>query len=135
MSTTLSTHGIGAIKDSGSSFTITADKGSALVKPTNANQLSGWIHFTIPSPPVESPNLKNVTIDFHSQSATVETVAVYLANAQKYREENLQRGESFTLSIASQQAIYNGKGIAVSIMVQFDSVSSKLQFQSVSIGL
>lgn len=134
MTTVLSTHGMGAIKDSNSTFTITADRGSALVKPTDANHLEGWIHFTIPSPPATDPNLKSVTIDFSSQSATVETVAVYLANMQKFKEENLQKGQSFTLDIASVRRVtYAGKGIAVSIFVEFSSSASNLRFQSVAI--
>ncbi|KAI1465548.1 uncharacterized protein F4812DRAFT_128337 [Daldinia caldariorum] len=134
MATWLSTHGIGAIKDSNSSFAIVADKGSALVKPTDPNALSGWIHFTIPSPPVNNPNLKVVAIDFSSQSANVEAVAVYLANIQKYKEEGLQRGQSFTLSLPSNpQVLYQGKGISVSILVQFDNISSNLRLQSVGI--
>lgn len=133
MATWLSTHGLGAIKDSSSTFTITADTGSALVKPTSANELSGWIHFTIPSPPATNPNLQTIAIDFQSQSATVETVAVYFANMQKYKGDNLQRGQSFTLTLASGSAIYDGKGIAVSIYVKFDNVASTLRFQSVAV--
>ncbi|KAI1657623.1 hypothetical protein F4813DRAFT_70263 [Daldinia decipiens] len=133
MTTWISTHGIGAIKDSTSSFSITADKGSALVKPTSPNELSGWIHFTIPSPPVNNPNLKVVAVDFSSQSATVDSVAIYLANSVKFKEEELQKGQSFTLTISSTQAIYQGKGISVSVFVQFDSVASNLRFQSVGI--
>ncbi|KAF5230026.1 hypothetical protein FAUST_10049 [Fusarium austroamericanum] len=135
MPTHLSTHGIGAIKETGSTFTITADRGSAVVKPTEANELTGWIHFTIPSPATGGPNLNSVSIDFHSQTATVDTVAVYLANSLKFKEENLQRGQSFVLPIPSGQAIYNGKGIAVSVQVQFQDSNSKLHFQSVSIGI
>ncbi|KAI1806578.1 hypothetical protein F4811DRAFT_135552 [Daldinia bambusicola] len=134
MSTWISTHGIGAIKDSTSSFSITADKGSALVKPTNPNQLSGWIHFTIPSPPVNNPNLKVVAVDFSSQSASVESVAIYLANAVKFREDGLQRGQSFNLTIPNSPAVlYEGKGISVSIYVEFENVSSNLRLQSVGI--
>ncbi|XXH00826.1 hypothetical protein Hte_007177 [Hypoxylon texense] len=133
MTTWISTHGIGAIKDSSSSFAITADKGSALVRPTNPNQLTGWIHFTIPSPPVNNPNLKEVAVDFSSQSASVDTVAVYLANSVKFKEEGLQKDQSFILQITSTSAVYERKGIAVSIFVQFDNVGSNLRLQSVGI--
>ncbi|KAI1642121.1 uncharacterized protein F4817DRAFT_310721 [Daldinia loculata] len=133
MTTWISTHGIGAIKDSTSTFSITADKGSALVKPTSPNELSGWIHFTIPSPPVNNPNLKVVAVDFSSQSATVDAVAIYLANLVKFKEEGLQKGQSFSLTISSAQAVYQGKGISVSILVEFDSVASNLRIQSVGI--
>ncbi|KAI0106665.1 hypothetical protein F4814DRAFT_66010 [Daldinia grandis] len=133
MTTWISTHGIGAIKDSTSTFSITADKGSALVKPTDANELSGWIHFTIPSPPVNSPNLKVVAVDFSSQSANVDSVFIHLANLVKFKEEGLQKGQSFTLTINSAQAVYQGKGISVSVYIQFDSVASNLRFQSVGI--
>ena len=131
MTTWLSTHGIGAIKDSQSSFSITADKGSALIKPTNPSQLSGYIHFTIPSPPVNNPNLKAVAVDFSSQSASVDTVLVYLANNEEFKKENLQRGQSFQLDISD--VAYGGKGIALMILVNFNSVDSTLNFQSVGI--
>ncbi|KAI2777519.1 hypothetical protein F4815DRAFT_290148 [Daldinia loculata] len=133
MTTWISTHGIGAIKDSTSTFSITADKGSALIKPTSPNELSGWIHFTIPSPPVNNPNLKVVAVDFSSHSANVDAVAIYLANLVKFKEEGLQKGQSFSLTINSAQAVYQGKGISVSILVEFDSVASNLRIQSVGI--
>ncbi|KAI3319122.1 hypothetical protein HD806DRAFT_510048 [Xylariaceae sp. AK1471] len=133
MTTWLSTHGIGAIKDSDSTFSIVAESGSAVVKPTQANQLTGWLHFVIPSPPVTNPNLKTLAIDFSTQGATVEGVAVYLANNEIYTKNKLQRGQSFTLKILSAESTYDGKGVAVSVFIKFTGVTSTLNFQSVAI--
>ncbi|RYP40662.1 hypothetical protein DL767_001520 [Monosporascus sp. MG133] len=133
MATWLSTHGIGAIKDTNSTFVITADAGSASVNPSSASQLTGWIHFTIPSPPNTNPNLKTLAVDFSTQQATVDQVQVYLANDQVFSKTNLQKGQSFQLSIASTSAVYNGKGVAVSVYLKFNNVNSTLNFQSVAI--
>ncbi|ROV89113.1 hypothetical protein VMCG_09861 [Cytospora schulzeri] len=134
MATWLSTHGIGAIKDSHSTFSIAADAGSAIVHPTDANDTKGWIHFTIPSPPASSPNLRAVAVNFSSHSATVERVQVYLANSLVFDESNLQMTTHYTSDIASAAStVYKGKGIAVSVYVEFDNLNSKLKFQSVGV--
>ncbi|KAK7748031.1 hypothetical protein SLS53_001283 [Cytospora paraplurivora] len=136
MTTWLSTHGIGAIKDSSSTFRITADGGSGLVKPTkseDSNDTSGWIHFTIPSPPASYPNLRAVAVNFSSQSATVERVKVHLGNLQVFEQNELQATSSFEFEIASSSAVYRNKGIAVSVYVEFENVASKLKFQSIGI--
>ncbi|KAI4859658.1 hypothetical protein F4820DRAFT_453673 [Hypoxylon rubiginosum] len=108
MATWLSTHGIVAITDTKSSFIITAESGSALVKPGDPEQLTGW-------------------------TAHVQEVAIYLANMQKFKQENLQRGQSFEEPIVGQQVVYNGKGIAVSIRLVFENMGSSLRFQSIAI--
>ncbi|KAF2969125.1 hypothetical protein GQX73_g4409 [Xylaria multiplex] len=133
MATWISTHGIGAITDTDSSFTITAASGSALVKPGNSGQLSGWIHYTIPDPPATNPSLITLAVDFASQSAFVQDVAIYLANVEKFKRTNLQRGQSFEESIVDQKVVYNGKGIMVSIKVEFENMGSSLRFQSIGI--
>ncbi|KAK3984672.1 hypothetical protein QBC44DRAFT_336571 [Cladorrhinum sp. PSN332] len=135
MTNAISEHGFGAIKDSGSTFTIVADKGSALIRPSNTNQLTGWIYFTLPSPAPGYTGLKNVTIDFSSQSAYVDAVNIWLANRKVFSAENLQKTSSWTEDIAAGQAVYQGKGIAVAVYVEFDSLASALRFQSVSIGI
>ncbi|KAI1391485.1 uncharacterized protein F4822DRAFT_187079 [Hypoxylon trugodes] len=135
MTTWISTHGIGAIKDSASSFNIVIEKGYALVKPTTANQLSGWVHYTIPSPPVDYPNLKKASVDFTAQAATVEKVEVYFANSRKFQEAGLSHSSTFTLDVQANQGpvVYGGKGISVSIFVQFGGMGSTIKLQSVAI--
>ncbi|ROW12959.1 hypothetical protein VPNG_04662 [Cytospora leucostoma] len=137
MTTTwLSTHGIGAIKDSSSTFEISADGGSGLIKPAKSDTSSdtaGWIHFTVPSPPASHPNLKAVAVDFSSQSATVDRLRVHLGKSQVLEQHNLQATSSFKFDIASSSAVYTTKGIAVSVYVDFENVASKLRFQSVAV--
>lgn len=58
MATWLSTHGIVAITDTKSSFIITAESGSALVKPGDPEQLTGWVYYTHPQPTHHKPKLK-----------------------------------------------------------------------------
>lgn len=103
------------------------------IRPTNPNILTGWIHYTIPSPPPNNLDFKKVRVDFSTQSATVDAVEVYLSNAQKFKQDGLQQGQSFELPIAAGQATYGGKGITVSIKVKFEAVGSHLEFQSVAI--
>lgn len=134
MTTWLSTHGIGAIKDSNSSFSITAENGVALIHPTSANDKSGWIHFTIPSPPADNPNLRAVTARFSTSSATVDKVRVFLGNNTAYSRDSTQETDSFTYGISStSETVYKDLGIAVSIWVDFDSVTAKLKIQSVGV--
>ncbi|KAK4158754.1 hypothetical protein QBC43DRAFT_248868 [Cladorrhinum sp. PSN259] len=135
MTNAISEHGFGAIKDSSTTFTIQADKGSALIRPTNNTQLTGWIYYTLPSPAPGYTGLKNITIDFSSQSATVDAVQIWLANRKVWDAENLQKTSTFSEDIATGQATYSGKGIGVGIYVEFDSLASTLRFQNVSIGI
>ncbi|KAK9776311.1 hypothetical protein SCAR479_06923 [Seiridium cardinale] len=133
MTTWITTHGIGAIKDSKSTFEITVENGSGVVRPTTATDLRGWVHFTIPGPPVDKPVLKIAQIDFSSQSASVETMQLYLANRRVFDEGQLQKTSSFDLDISSSKAIYQDKGIALSLELVFNNVGGALRFQSVGI--
>ncbi|TGO73576.1 hypothetical protein BELL_0349g00020 [Botrytis elliptica] len=72
MTTWFSTHGIGAIKDSSSTFVMNMMGSSVIVKPTTPDPLTGWVHFATPSPSVDNPDLKNLSIKFYSHSAAAE---------------------------------------------------------------
>ncbi|KAM0812940.1 hypothetical protein AB5N19_12931 [Seiridium cardinale] len=133
MTTWITTHGIGAIKNSKSTLEITVENGSGVVRPTTATDLRGWVHFTIPGPPVDKPYLKIARIDFSSRSASVETVEIYLANTRVFDEGKLQKTRNFDLNISSTRAIYQDKGIAMSLEIEFENVGSSLHFQSVGI--
>ncbi|TGO07787.1 hypothetical protein BTUL_0247g00160 [Botrytis tulipae] len=122
MATWLSKHGIGAIKDSSSTFAINMSGGSTI--------LTGWLHFAIPSSPVEYPNLKDLSIKFFPHSVAAESVLVFLANHKVVEEGSLQQTASFNLDIASTKATCKGDGIAISIKLVFSSVASTLTFQS-----
>ncbi|KAK6949553.1 hypothetical protein Daesc_009636 [Daldinia eschscholtzii] len=128
----LSTHGLGAIKDSTSTFSITAEQGTALLRPSHPDQLSGWVHFTIPSPPPKRPNLKKVSVDFSAQTAYVDAVDVYLANLVNSKSSGLKQDKSFALDFPTE-VVYKGKGILVSVFIQFKDVSSRLMIESVGI--
>lgn len=103
----ISTHGIGVIKDSANSFTVTIDGGDAYVRSTSATDLTSIIYFTIPSPPENSPNLSAVRVDFSSQSAFVNSVAICFTNDEKFSQERLQKTSSFQLSISPASAVYS----------------------------
>jgi len=60
-------------------------------------------------------------------------VAVYFANSQIFKKDGLENGQSFQLKIASESATYDRKGISVAVFVNFENVTSKLNFQSVGI--
>lgn len=138
MTTWIATHGIGAIKDSASSFSIAAEAGCGTVKPTNKDERSGWIHFTIQSPPPGYPFLKGVEVDFSSQSATVEKVEVYMGNDLVFGRDLLQETGSFHRAFDAQASSirYTSK-IAVSVYVEFevDDEHAKIRFQSVGLQI
>ncbi|KAK4458236.1 hypothetical protein QBC42DRAFT_210787 [Cladorrhinum samala] len=131
----IAAHGLAAIVDSSSGFSIKADKGSAYIRPHSANQLMGWIYYALPSPPPGNDTLKKLAIDFSSTAAYVSAVHVYLGNNEVYKADNMQQASSFTEDISSSQAVFKDKGILVAIHVVFDSVAASFHFQSVSIGI
>lgn len=130
----LATHGIGVIKDTDAHLIIKATAGSARVQPVDSESTKGVVHFTIPSPAGSSPSLKVFQLDFSSQSATVETITIYMANSSKFVATDLQKPDSFTLPLDNEPP-YNGKGISVAVGLQFDNKDSHLDFQSVGIQL
>ncbi|KAL7789846.1 hypothetical protein V8C37DRAFT_403849 [Trichoderma ceciliae] len=131
----ITTHGVGVIKDSENSFTVTIDGGDAYVRPTKATELTGIVHFTIPSPPKNNPNLAAVRVDFASQNAFVNTVAVFFANDEKFSHERLQKTSSFQIAIAAGSATYTEFGISVSVGIKFSNLDSSIIFQSVGVQI
>ncbi|CAH0002478.1 unnamed protein product [Clonostachys byssicola] len=130
------THGIGAIKDTDNSFSITSDGGSAKISPTSDtsdSDLKGWVHYTIPNPNPDNSSLKAIQVDFSSQSASVDGVKLHFANSLKFSVSDLQQTSSFNLDIASSSAVYSNKGIAVSLYLSFDDKHSWLKLQSVGV--
>ncbi|KAI1475445.1 hypothetical protein F4774DRAFT_396927 [Daldinia eschscholtzii] len=130
----VSTHGLGAIQDSTSTFSITAEDGTALVRPSHPDQLSGRLYFTIPSPSPKHTNLKAVAVDFTAQTATIDAVDVYLADLVNSKNSGLNKDKSFALDFPTE-VVYKGKGILVSILIQFKDVSSRLMIESVGIEI
>ncbi|KAK4222445.1 hypothetical protein QBC38DRAFT_489824 [Podospora fimiseda] len=133
----LSVNGIGATVDSESTFKFAAANGTGKIYPggTGSSDLKGWVYFAIPSPLPPYSALNSVTIQFAATNAQVDKVAVWLGNNQVFSADNLQQTDTFTKPIASSQAVYNGSGIAVAVYVVFDGPASKVNFQSVSIGV
>ncbi|CAH0027205.1 unnamed protein product [Clonostachys rhizophaga] len=131
--TWFTTHGIGAIKDTNNSFSITSDGGSAKISPTSASELKGWVHYTIPNPDPDNSSLKAIQVDFSSQSASVDGVKLHFANSLKFSVSDLQETSSFELDIASSSAVYSDKGIAVSLYLSFDSINGWVKLQSVGV--
>ena len=134
MITQATTHGISAIKDTRSRFTIVPERGSAVIRPTTADELSGWIHFYVDTSSAGNTDLNSVEINFNSQSATVETVTIYERNKEIFNEDNLGKADAFTLPIAPGHAILSGGPTGVSIKVQFDNLASKIYVRSVGVG-
>lgn len=130
----LATHGIGVIKDTDAHLKIKAIAGSARIQPVDSESTKGVVHFTIPSPAGSNSNLKDIQLDFSSHSATVETINIYLANSSIFSKIDLQKLDSFNLTL-DNGIPYNGKGISVAVGLQFDNKDSHLDFQSVGIQL
>jgi len=134
MPQTLATHGIAAIKDSESTFKIVASSGTGLITPTSATELKGTILFSIPPPNPNNPTLSSYSVNFSSQTATVNSVKIYLGNAVAYTENNLFHTSSFTGTIGTTPApLYQGQGIAIALEVTFENLGSSLRFTSVSV--
>lgn len=132
MTTWLSTHGVGAIKDTASTFAITVDRGSAVVRPTSANQLTGWIHFVIPSPPANNLNLKKFAVHFPPRERPLRKWLFTLPTTRCTTWAD--SGQFFELDIPSTTTTtYTDKGIAVVVFPKFTNVSLTLDFQSVAI--
>lgn len=134
MATWISTHGVGVIKDARSSFKISIEEGGATVQPTSPNALEGAVHFVLPSPPRNNPNITDAMVEFSPQSARIDELAIFFANEEKFRKSRLQKTSTFQISVASAQAVYDGKGIAMTLYIKFDQVSSAITFQSVAVA-
>ncbi|KAE8154182.1 hypothetical protein BDV25DRAFT_136108 [Aspergillus avenaceus] len=133
MSGWISTHGTGAVLDAKASFKVSVEEGGTTIQPTSATSKEGIVHFVLPSPPTNNPNITAVAVNFSAHAASITEVAVFFANDEMFRKQRLQKTDPFTLDIASGQATYNNQGIAVSIFVAFDQVSSAITFQSVGL--
>ncbi|KAG8534017.1 uncharacterized protein KY384_000859 [Bacidia gigantensis] len=128
-----STHGIGAILGSGSKFNIAVKPGFALITPSDASQLSGEIHFQIPRPPKGYNSVYAIKLEFSSQSASVDSFAVYIGNKNKQSESNLQWTTTEQSRFANVLALGEESGIEVVIGISFDAIGSLLKFQSVDV--
>ncbi|KAI5864036.1 hypothetical protein GGS23DRAFT_562664 [Durotheca rogersii] len=128
----ITTHGIGAIKDSEQSLTISMEDGSASARsPGGPKPTTAWFHFPIPSPPSDFLNLKAVKVDFNSTGANLGTVVVYAGSKTIFQRGGLS-GQHVQLPF-DETAVYDGLGICVSVLVTFLSSESSIKFQSVGI--
>ncbi|KAL7789847.1 hypothetical protein V8C37DRAFT_385907 [Trichoderma ceciliae] len=131
MSRWLSSHGAGAIKDSGNQFAITIEGGLSTIRPDNANELHGAIHFVIPGPLHDTQDVTAIAVDFSSHSARVDEVVVFSGSDEIFRRHRLLKTASFTMNIPSTscQAIEDGKGVALAVYVRFNNASSDISFR------
>ncbi|KAK3989092.1 hypothetical protein QBC44DRAFT_95429 [Cladorrhinum sp. PSN332] len=132
----LSVSGVGATKDSNCSFDIEISKGVGIITPTIANELSGWVHFTLPTPSGSSSSraaLRRVDLDFDAVEAYIDEVEVFVGSSKVH---HIERGDrqtrSFGQSIPGVPA-YTGGGISVSVLVGFDDLDGSITFNCVSV--
>lgn len=134
MTTIASTHGLGAISDPISNFKITRKGSGAVISPTDVNQLSGWIYFSIPGQPATNPNLKKVMVECTSSDAAVETLSINLGREEVFSRGNLNKSNSFDLAIdEGERAAHIENGIVVSIELKFENQTANMEIQSVAI--
>jgi len=135
MSAWISSHGAGAILAPDSGFSISPDEGGSVIKPTIANKLKGSVIFTLPSPPQDASHLREVKVDFSTQTARVDEVLIMSGGAQLFKKSRLRKTEPFTLVIptAAVEGWKERKGLALSIAVEFDSIYGQIEFESVGI--
>ncbi|KAK4224285.1 hypothetical protein QBC38DRAFT_458437 [Podospora fimiseda] len=129
----LTVSGTQAIKDSNSNFHIDTSRGVGIITPTSPYELSGWIHFTLPSPS-GSCVLRRVDLDFEAVNAYVDEVGVYVGNA---RVHHIERGDRQTGSFGQRiygMPVYNdGERVLVSVLVGFDGLDGVVTFNWVGV--
>ncbi|KAE8154181.1 hypothetical protein BDV25DRAFT_136107 [Aspergillus avenaceus] len=130
--TWISSAGTSVMKDAKSSFEIFVEESGETVRPTDPNSKEGAVHFSLPSPQVNK-TLTEITVDFYPRNVCIQKVVLSFANEEVFSKAQLQRISSFKL--ACGEIPYQGKGITVTIHLEFDQVGSAITFQSVAIGV
>lgn len=135
----LSTHGIGAILTSDTSFNKTYNHGIAnYTVSQSANSTKGWIYFTIPSPPPGYTTLEGASVNFtQDNGVTVTMIQAYqgaspLLNYPITGSQTEPVKPNTTYNFTSPTE-YNGNGIVVAIYVEFTISPATLSIVSVGV--
>ncbi|CAK38095.1 hypothetical protein AnigIFM59636_003618 [Aspergillus niger] len=126
--------GSGAIADP--ALKIRPDRGGAIVQPSRPDAKQGAVHFILPAPPRENPNITSVDVDFETDSAYVDAVAIRFANMEAFRERFPRpKTSSFHIDVPRGEAEYNGRGVVVTVYVKFQEYRAVVDFDQTEWGV
>ncbi|PYH69448.1 uncharacterized protein BO88DRAFT_487600 [Aspergillus vadensis CBS 113365] len=126
--------GSGAIADP--ALKIRPDRGGAIVQPSRFDAKQGAVHFILPAPPRENPNITSVAVDFETDNAYVDAVAIRFANMEAFRERFPgPKTSSFAVKVPPGEAEYNGRGVVVTVYVKFREFRAVVDFDRVRIAV
>jgi hypothetical protein len=128
----LTTHGIGAIRNSASTFSIQAVDGSARIGPTDGKEKEGWVHYTIPSPDDNHTILSKIKLDISADRASINEVKLWLGNDLAFDKGTLQKRNSW-IEPVSPTATYSDAGISVALYLKFPTYDSSIDIQSIGV--
>jgi hypothetical protein len=130
-----SAHGVAVVQGYRTSFDVRIMSGYVDVRPASSDQLSGLLHFPIPRPPTGYNNIYGVTIEFSSQSCTVNSFSVWLGNSKKLEQTDLQWTSTSSSTFTTALSVQGSSGIEVVIGVTFDDSSSNSSIKIQSVDL
>ncbi|KAI1465549.1 uncharacterized protein F4812DRAFT_439279 [Daldinia caldariorum] len=128
-------HGAGAINTLDNSFSITANEGGSIIRPTKAGELYGTVLFPLHGMPNNVSYYNKVAVDFSSQTALVDEIVIMSGSDEVFQKKRLRKTGDFTIPLENHhvKAEEDGKGLALWIKVEFDTVTAELEFRSVGI--
>ncbi|KAI1806577.1 hypothetical protein F4811DRAFT_568749 [Daldinia bambusicola] len=128
-------HGAGAINTLDNSFNITANEGGSLIRPTKAGELQGTVLFPLHGVPNNISYYSKVAVDFSSQTARVDEVVIMSGSDEVFQKKRLRKTGDFTIPLENHHVKpeEDGKGLALWLKVEFDTVVAELEFRSVGI--
>lgn len=127
-------HANGVITEEGTDFAVQHSPGHVKVKATS--QLTGNLHFPIPSVPASYSNITSVTVDFQAEGATVDSIRVFLGKTSHPAGSDLDWTETETSSVSPTLSVKsNSAGIDVVLGVKFDGTGSDSYLTIHSVGV
>ncbi|KAI8963668.1 hypothetical protein F5Y11DRAFT_140968 [Daldinia sp. FL1419] len=131
----VSSHGAGAINTLDNTFNITANEGGCIIRPTKANELKGTVLFPLHGPPHNISYYNKVAVDFSSQTARVDEVVIMSGSDEVFQKKRLRKTGDFTIPLHGHKvkAEEDGKGLALWLKVEFETVTAELEFRSVGL--
>ena len=106
------------------------------MQPSRPDAKQGAVHFILPAPPRENPNITSVAVDFETDKAYVDAVAIRFANMEAFRERFPgPKTSSFAVKVPPGEAEYNGRGVVVTVYVKFREFRAVVDFDQVRIAV
>ncbi|KAF7919663.1 hypothetical protein BELL_0349g00030 [Botrytis elliptica] len=131
MTVWLSLHGAGVIKPAESSFNITPGEIGSVLRPTDVNALTGSIIFPMPNLPQNALKFVSIEVSFTACNARVDEVAIICDGYKAFQKKSLRKIRDFNTKVSLPDGNIDGltRGLALSIQVEFQTVSASLEFR------